>query len=140
MNYTAKATILVNAPVSKVWDALINPKIIKQYLFGTTVESDWKAGSAITYTGTWEGKAYKDKGRVIEIIPNKLLKTTFWSSLSKLPDTPENYNNVAYSLDGDNGKIRVTITQDNNSSQESADHSAKNWKMVLEKMKEILEG
>ena len=29
----AKATITINAPTSKVWDALTKPDLIKQYLF-----------------------------------------------------------------------------------------------------------
>lgn len=31
----AKASITINTPVAKVWDALINPDKIKQYMFGT---------------------------------------------------------------------------------------------------------
>jgi hypothetical protein len=47
--FIAEATTIINAPVSKVWQALVNPKIIKQYLFGTDVITDWKVGSPITY-------------------------------------------------------------------------------------------
>ena len=54
--YTAKATSMIHAPISKVWQALVNPEIIKQYLFNTDVISDWKVGSPITYRGEWEGK------------------------------------------------------------------------------------
>jgi uncharacterized protein YndB with AHSA1/START domain len=36
----AKAETKVNAPVDKVWDALVNPEAIKQYMFGTNVASD----------------------------------------------------------------------------------------------------
>ena len=87
--FIAKATILINSPVSRVWDALTNPELIKQYLFGTQVTTDWKVGSPITYKGTWEGKAYEDKGKVLQVEPGKLLVSTFWSSLSGLPDAPE---------------------------------------------------
>jgi uncharacterized protein YndB with AHSA1/START domain len=40
----AKVSITLNAPIAKVWNALVNPEIIKQYLFGTNVVSDWKEG------------------------------------------------------------------------------------------------
>jgi uncharacterized protein YndB with AHSA1/START domain len=40
----AKATIFINVPADKVWNALTNPEVIKQYMFGTTVVSDWKEG------------------------------------------------------------------------------------------------
>ena len=42
---TAKATTTIHAPVSKVWQALVNPEIIKQYLFNTDVISDWQRPS-----------------------------------------------------------------------------------------------
>ena len=29
-------SVFINAPVEKVWDALVNPELIKKYLFGTT--------------------------------------------------------------------------------------------------------
>ena len=86
--FIAKATITVNTPASKVWDALTDPRLIKQYLFGTDVTTDWKVGSSITYKGEWEGKAYEDKGKILQVEPEKLLVTTFWSAMSGLPDTP----------------------------------------------------
>jgi len=142
MNNTffAKATITINAPASRVWDALTQPELIKQYLFGTHVTTDWEAGSPITYEGTWEGKAYKDKGTILQIEPGKLLVSTFWSALSGLPDIPENYQTVRYELSNEDHGTRLTITQDNNATQADADHSAQNWSMVLDAMKKMLEG
>jgi uncharacterized protein YndB with AHSA1/START domain len=76
--FIAKATIIINTPPLRVWDALVNPELIKQYLFGTQVVTDWKLGSPITYKGIWEGKTYEDKGNVQQIEPGKLLVSTFW--------------------------------------------------------------
>jgi uncharacterized protein YndB with AHSA1/START domain len=142
MDHTIKAdaTITIDAPKSKVWEALTQPQLIKQYLFGTEVTTDWKAGSPITYKGTWEGKPYEDKGKVLQIEPGKLLVSTFWSSLSGLPDAPENYKTVRYELSAEGSKTRLTVIQDNNASQEEASHSEQNWKMVLDGVKKLLEG
>ena len=138
--FTAKATSTINAPASKVWDALTDPGLIKQYLFGTDVNTDWQVCSPITYRGEWEGKTYEDKGEILQIEPEKLLVSTFWSSLAGLPDVPENYKTVQYELSPENGKTRLTITQDNNANQEEADYSAQNWNTVLDGMKKLLEG
>ncbi len=32
----------INAAVDRVWDAFVNPQIIKKYMFGTNIVSDWK--------------------------------------------------------------------------------------------------
>ena len=138
--FVAKAGIAIDAPVSRVWDALTDPDLIRQYLFGTKVTTDWRVGSPITYQGTWEGKAYKDKGKVLQVEPGKLLVSTFWSSLSGLPDVPESYKTVRYELSPEGGGTRLTITQDNNAAPEEASHSEQNWTMVLDSMKKMLEG
>lgn len=135
----AKQSIIIKAPADKVWDALINPKMIKQYLFGTDAVSDWKVGSPITYRGAWQGKSYEDKGTVLDIVPGRVLKTTFWSSLAGLPDAPEHYKKITYALAPINGGTRLTVTQDNNATEEAREHSEQNWKMVLGKLKELLE-
>ena len=138
--FVAKATITINAPAARVWDALTQPELIKRYLFGTQVTTDWRVGSPIVYEGTWEGKAYRDKGQVLQVEPGKLLVSTFWSSLSGLPDVPENYQTVRYELSTEGSGTRLTVRQDNNATQEDANHSAQNWNMVLDGMKSLLEG
>lgn len=138
--YIAKATTTIHAPVSKVWQALVNPEIIKQYLFNTDVITDWKEGSPIIYRGEWQGKPFEDKGKVLQIEPEKLLKSTHWSPLSGVPDTPENYHTVTYTLSGNNNSTEVTIAQDNNATEEEKKHSEENWKVVLDGMKKLLEG
>jgi uncharacterized protein YndB with AHSA1/START domain len=138
--FVAEATITIKAPKSKVWDALTRPDLIKQYLFGTEVTTDWRVGSPITYKGIWDGKAYEDKGKVLQIKPSQLLVSTFWSSLSGLPDIPENYKTVRYELSTDGAGTKLTITQDNNTSREEADHSEQNWTMVLDEIKKLVEG
>ena len=137
--FIAKASVSIKASPAKVWDALTNPSLIKQYLFGTECKSEWKVGSSITYTGTWEGKRYEDKGTILELVPNKVLRSTYWSSFSGKPDVPENYNVVAYELSQKGSETVLTVTQDNNPSRESSEHSTENWKKVLATMKDLLE-
>jgi uncharacterized protein YndB with AHSA1/START domain len=135
----ATATATINAPAAKVWDALTKPDQIKQYMFGTQVTTDWKVGSPITYKGEWKGKAYEDKGKVLEIEPRKRLVSTFWSALAGLPDTPENYKTVGYELAPEGDRTKLTITQDNNASPDEAKEAEKNWRMVLEGIKKLVE-
>ena len=136
----ATAKIVINAPSAKIWDALTNPKIVKQYLSGAEIASDWQKGDPITYSGEWKGKAYKDKGTILEIEAGKLLKVTHYSPLSGLPDIPENYHIVTYALAGDSKeKTTLSITQENNKSQAEVDESEKTWNTVLGAIKTLLE-
>lgn len=139
--YFAEASIVIDASPTKIWEVLTTPSIIKKWLFGTDVHTDWQEGSAITYTGVWEGKPYEDKGKIIKIEPEKYLLTSYLSVFSGLEDVPENYQNVAYVLEPQSdGKVKLTITQDNIKTEEARDHSTKNWQMVLESLKKEAEG
>src|SRR5262245_11476060 len=131
MSFTASTSVVIKASTAKVWAALVTPESVKQYLWGTEVTSDWKVGSSITYKGVWEGKPYEDKGTVVEIVPEKLLKSTYFSALSGKEDKPENYNTIIYELAAEDGDwTKLTVTQDNNPSQGDADKAKQNWSMT----------
>ena len=135
----AQAAITINAPGIKVWEALTKPELIKQYLFGTTVTTDWQVGSPIIYEGQWQGKSYQDKGIIMQVDPGRLLVSTYLSSMASLPDLPENYKTVRYELSPEDDGTRLTVTQDNNATPDEAIHSSQNWNMVLEGIKKLLE-
>lgn len=136
---TATSSVSIDATAAKVWDALTNPALIKQYLFGTNVETDWHEGSSITYHGEWQGKTYEDKGTIVKVEPEKLLVSTYWSSMAGKEDKPENYNTVSYMLEEDGAGTKLTITQDNIATEEEKEHSSQNWTMVLGAIKKLLE-
>ncbi len=138
-SYKARVTTLIHAPVSKVWQALTDPDLIQQYLFGTRANTDWQVGHPITWRGEWQGKTYEDKGTVLQVVPERLIETTYWSSMAGLPDTPENYKKVTYELQPVEGGTLLTLTQDNNTSIEDKTHSEQNWKMVLDGLKKLVE-
>jgi uncharacterized protein YndB with AHSA1/START domain len=137
--YVATASTMINAPASRVWDAITKPELIEKYLFDTDVISDWKVGNPILYRGEWQGKPFEDKGQILEIEPERLLVSTHWSPLSGVPDLPEYYHTVTYRLSEKDGMTEVTILQDKNASEEEKAHSEANWKAVLDGMKKLLE-
>ncbi len=137
--YEAKVSVVINASSKKVWEALTNPKLIKQYLFGTDTVTDWKNGSQIRWRGVWEGKSYGDKGEVIEAVPEKILRYTYWSSMSGLEDKKENYVTVSCIITNQKNNVKLTITQDNIKTKESKEHSEKSWSTVGEELKKIAE-
>ena len=139
-NLIAYAKIKITASIKNVWEALVNPEIIKKYMFGTTVSSDWKVGSSITWKGEWQGKSYEDKGVIRQIKPEKILQYTHYRPLTGLPDVPKNYHQVTIELIPRGNEIEVMLSQDNNANQEVKKHNEKNWDMMLSSLKKILEG
>jgi uncharacterized protein YndB with AHSA1/START domain len=136
----AETSISVNATPAQVWNVLTTPKLIKRYLMGTDVSTDWKEGSTITYSGEYEGKKYHDKGIIRKIEPEKILQSTYLSSMSGKEDKPKNYNLVTYKIAIRDNKTILTLSQDNISTEKEKEHSIENWKMVLGKLKQVVEG
>ena len=138
-NLVAKATTTVNAPRARTWKALVDPSAIKQYMFGTTVTSDWKKGSPITWKGEWKGKPYEDKGVILKVEPEKTLQYSHFSPMSGEADKPENHHTVTIELAEAGPETRVSLTQDKNATEKAKEDSEKNWKMMLEGLKKYLE-
>lgn len=136
---TATASVDIQTPASAVWSALTDPDKIRLYLFGTHTVCDWRVGSSITYSGEWEGKAYEDKGVILESVPGERLVMTYWSSFSGVADVPENYQKITYRLEGIAGGTRLTVVQENHRSREAQEHSQQNWRVVLDGLKKIVE-
>ena len=138
-NLIAKTSTDIHASSEKVWDALINPAAIKQYMFGTNAVSDWRVGSPIVWKGEWQGKAYEDKGMILQFEPEHLIQYSHFSPLSGMPDKPENYHNVTIELSAKGDQTHVALSQDNNASEEERGHSEELWGMMLTALKKFLE-
>lgn len=137
-NFKSTYKTTIKAPVHKVWDALTNPEIVKQYFFGSNLETDWSVGSLIFFKGEYEGKSYEDKGIVLEYTPNKKLVFSYLSNWSGLEDSPENYLRVSYEVEAIGEQTQLTINQ-SNYDEEKAQHSEGNWKSVIDEMRKLIE-
>jgi uncharacterized protein YndB with AHSA1/START domain len=136
----AHASVTIDASRAQVWDALVTPSSIKQYMFGTDVVTDWREGSPIAWRGKWQGRAYEDRGIVLKCEAGRLLCYTHFSPLSGLPDEPENYHTVTVELTDQGDATLVSLAQDNNATEQARAHAEKNWTMMLDALKQFVEG
>ena len=136
--HQTKYQTTIKAPLEKVWDALINPEMVRQYFFGSNQETTWEVGSPLLWTGEYEGQTYVDKGVVLEFIPNKKVSYSYLSSWSGLEDKPKNYLLVTCEVKPRDNGTELTITQ-SNYDEEKAKHSSENWAVVIDGMKKLIE-
>ncbi len=137
-NHQSKYQTIIKAPIDKVWDALTNPEMVKQYFFGSNQETNWNVGSKISWTGEYEGTPYVDKGVVLEYLPNEKLSYSYLSSWIVLEDRPENYLLVTYEVTQTENGTELTITQ-SNYDEEKAKHSTENWGVIIDGLKKLIE-
>ncbi|MDN3547199.1 SRPBCC family protein [Mucilaginibacter aquaedulcis] len=136
---TLTTELKFKAPASKVWQGLTDPEMVKAYFFGTNLQSSWRVGEPIVFSGEWDGKKYEDHGKILEIDPGWFLKYTYWSSMSGTEDKPENYATITYSLDENDGITTLIITQDNIKDEEAKHHSEQNWQGVFDGLRKMIE-
>jgi uncharacterized protein YndB with AHSA1/START domain len=140
MSHTTTSSITINAPVQKVWDAITNPELIKQWQYGSDVSTDWKAGSPIKFHSEWEGQVYEQWGKVLAVEPHSLIKYTLFAPRPALEDKPENYFTMTYSLKEADGKTQLTITQDDPRDQAATEsEDAEKDNAILEGLKQLVE-
>jgi uncharacterized protein YndB with AHSA1/START domain len=136
---TVTAEVEIGAAPDRVWHALTDPETIRQYFFGSRVETTWEPGTPITWSGEYDGHAYQDHGEVLEVVPEQRLVVTHFSPLSGQPDVPENHHRISYRLAPDGDGTRLTLEQDN-TPEESVEDFRANWQSMLESLKRVVEG
>ena len=147
MSLFIKNSITINAPASKVWNALVNPEQTKKYMFGCEAISEWRKGSSLLWKGQHEGKEMVFvKGNIADIQPERFLAYTVIDPNSTIEDIPENYLTVTYELKSENGTTALTVTQgdystvaDGESRFKESSNNGEGWNPILVEIKKLVE-
>ena len=132
-------SVTIRAPIEEVWNALTTPELIKRWFFGVDTETDWHVGSPLVHRGEWQGKPYEDKGTILRFEPPTLLVHSHWSPASGVPDRPEHYQEVSWSLRDRDGATTLTVAETNLPSVEAKAISEESWKAALTNLEDLLE-
>ena len=134
-------SIEIHATPPAVWQVLTDPDRIKRWMSDDPLEirCDWTVGGAINIRGDMHGYAFTNKGIVLALEPDKLLRYTYLSSLSKLPDRPQNYSVIDFKLIANNQGTALTLTQSNFITLTNYKHFNFYWSTTLQIIKRLAE-
>ncbi|MCY9670052.1 SRPBCC domain-containing protein [Paenibacillus alginolyticus] len=128
----------IHATAKTVWNILTNPVSIKQWL-GVTIQTDWMVGHPISFSFTWDGKAFEDKGHLLKLEALQTFAYDYWSGFSGTADSPENYSMIEFTLKDNENKTMLKLNHSNFSTLTMYEHSDKNWEETLDTIKKLAE-
>jgi uncharacterized protein YndB with AHSA1/START domain len=134
-------SVEIVASTDRVWHALTEPDTIEKWMAGARVESTWEVGSDITFRGTMPNfnRKYEDHGTVLAIEPERLLRYSHWSQMSRLPDAPQNRTLVTFLLEPIEDKTQLTVRHENFHFEDEYKHANFFWNVALYMMKNQIE-
>jgi uncharacterized protein YndB with AHSA1/START domain len=134
-------TITINAPASKVWQAITEPDLMKKWMSDNEIDisTDWQPGNVMTVSGK-KPYPFKNIGFVLKFEPEKTMSYSHLSSISKLPDVPENYTVIAFELTAiaDN-QTKLSVTTSNFPTASIYHHFAYYWRITIGLLKGFVE-
>jgi len=135
-------TIIIEAAPSAVWDALTDPGLMKQWMAEPEIRmeiiTDWKVGGPIIIKGFHHIK-FENKGTVLQFEPGKVLRYNYLSSLSRLPDNPENYSIIEFGLAPFEHHTSLTLTISNFPTDIIFKHVDFYWRTTIVLLKKFIE-
>jgi uncharacterized protein YndB with AHSA1/START domain len=136
-------TLVINAPPEAVWDALINPTRMPLWMgepeMAVEVHTTWAEGRPITIRA-FHHEQMENTGTVLKFDPTRALTYTQLSSISRLPDVPENHSVVAFVLHPEGGHTRLTLTVSGFPTETIRKHLEFYWRGTLQILKRFVEG
>jgi uncharacterized protein YndB with AHSA1/START domain len=142
MKQSAPATqfayvIYIRTTTERLWLALTEPTITRQYWCDTTQESDWQPGSPWRIV-TPDGRI-ADAGEIIEINPGKRLVVT-WQHQLDAEMRAEGFSRLTYEFQPIGDMVRFELTHAIDvSGSKLIQAVSSGWPMILSSLKSLLE-
>lgn len=133
--------ITINASAEHVWAVLTQPELIEKWMLDTPVEigTEWREGGKLQEQGDLHGLSFENRGKIIRFDPPAALEYTHWSTLSLIPDEPQNYSILQFKLQTADNSTDLTLTISNLVTFEIFKHLEFYWKVALHLLKEVAE-
>ena len=129
----------INTTQQKVWEALTSPELVKQWQYGSDLQTNWEVGSIIKFVTEWEGKTFEQWGTVLEFTPATRLRYSLFAPRPDLEDKPENHFEMIYTLTGQNAMTNLEIVQEDNRPNAVQEDIQGEENPILKMLKEVAE-
>jgi uncharacterized protein YndB with AHSA1/START domain len=139
---TFHKVVHINASPSRVWQTLTILEQMNAWMMPDVkldILTDWNVGAPIIMRGHMNGKDFENRGTVLIFEPETTLRYTHLSSISRLPDRPENYTVIDFRLTPAGDQTSLEHTSFNFPNESIYKHFAFYWNVTLEVLKRLIE-
>ncbi len=142
MTQQIEKSVFISAIPGVVWHMLTDLSSMRQWMgepeMKLEVMTDWKTGSSIVIKG-FHHVAFENKGTVLKFNPHNVLVYTYLSSLSRLPDQPENYSIIEFRLASIEEGTQLILLLSNFPTEAIFKHIDFYWTTTLQILKDAAE-
>lgn len=134
-------SIEIHAVAAVVWKVLTEPDFMQQWMSDDRldIQCDGIPGGTMVVRGEMHGHVFENKGTILAFEPDRLLRYTYLSSLSKLPDREQNYSVIEFALAAEEDKTILKLTQHNFITLTNYKHFDFYWNVTLMIIKRLAE-
>ncbi|MNJ85487.1 hypothetical protein D3C87_29620 [compost metagenome] len=137
-----KRSILINSPLSKVWEHLTAPELMQQWMGDPEMQieivTDWKTGKPFVVKG-FHHAHFENHGKILQLESESIFQYSHLSSLSDLPDEAENYTIITFQLKETNGQTELTVETENFPTESIYKHWEFYWNGTMHLLKDLIE-
>lgn len=135
-------TVIINSEPLKVWTVLTSAELMPKWMgepeMKLEIHTDWKINSPIFIHGFHHVK-FENKGIVLQYDKGKMLSYSHLSSISRLPDKPENYSILEFILTAVDKNTQLTLNIKNFPTEIIRKHLEFYWRTTIITIKKNVE-
>lgn len=109
---THRASLSIHSNPGNIFAVLTEPELVKRWQFNKVLNTRWKVGEEIRFVAEYNERKLEQWGRVLEFVPEQLIKYTLFTPKPGLEDTPENYTTTTYLLTQESEGTHIELIQE----------------------------
>jgi uncharacterized protein YndB with AHSA1/START domain len=133
------STIRIAAPAARVWQTLTQPSLVKQWQYGSDLDTTWQVGSPVRFKTVWQDTVFEQWGTVLAFEPHARLQYSLFAPRPGLEDKPENYFTMTYQLTPEDGVVKLEIVQEDGREGATKEPDQGEENPVLAELKKVAE-
>jgi len=134
-------SVILNAPPERVWAALTDPELTRQYLANYEFSGDLRPGGYWRWTGSRDGQDVQGEAEIIDYVPGKLIKFSGFDRMVAGDISRSGKLIITHEIIPSNGGTKLLTTLENFEGDDTrVEYIAHQWDFeIMPRLKTLIE-